>query len=98
MQARKLRDPKARLRAVWDLAKAKNVCEGSEENDDMDDREDGESKRKRAHGGCGYKQPTIRKDGLKLYAQLRSNQADVSQESLFYDPFVLICISLGERQ
>ncbi|CDS13468.1 Putative DNA-directed RNA polymerase(Fragment) [Lichtheimia ramosa] len=77
VRARKIRDPKARLRAVWDLAKTKMVCEGGDDNDDgLDDREDADGKRKHAHGGCGYKQPTIRKDGLKLYAQTKGNSGD----------------------
>lgn len=53
------------------------VCEGGDDNDDgLDDREDADGKRKHAHGGCGYKQPTIRKDGLKLYAQTKGNSGD----------------------
>ncbi|KAG0175078.1 DNA-directed RNA polymerase II subunit rpb1 [Apophysomyces sp. BC1021] len=77
VRARKLRDSKARLRAVWDLAKTKMVCEGGDDAEDgLDDREDITGKRKSSHGGCGYKQPSIRKDGLKLYAQFRGNAGD----------------------
>ncbi|KAI7903385.1 DNA-directed RNA polymerase II subunit RPB1 [Cokeromyces recurvatus] len=79
-RARRIADSKARLRAVWDLAKAKMTCEGSDDvDDDLDMKEEFDSgKRKSNHGGCGYKQPLIRKDGLKLYAQFRPSPGDDS--------------------
>ncbi|KAL0075541.1 beta and beta-prime subunits of DNA dependent RNA-polymerase [Phycomyces blakesleeanus] len=77
VRARKIRDPKARLRAVWDIAKAKMNCDGGEEAEEgMEEKETMDGKRKHAHGGCGYKQPAIRKDGLKLYAQFRSTASE----------------------
>lgn len=55
------------------------TCEGSEEEDGIDGKEEFNSgKRKTNHGGCGYKQPLIRKDGLKLYAQFRASAGDVN--------------------
>ncbi|KAI9029899.1 hypothetical protein CLU79DRAFT_842835 [Phycomyces nitens] len=77
IRARKMRDPKARLRAVWDIAKAKMNCDGGEETEEgMEEKETMDGKRKHAHGGCGNKQPAIRKDGLKLYAQFRSSASE----------------------
>ncbi|KAI8099670.1 DNA-directed RNA polymerase II subunit RPB1 [Halteromyces radiatus] len=77
VRARKLRDQKARMKAVWELAKAKMVCEGGENDEDgLEDDLDG--KRKNAHGGCGNKQPVIRKEGLKLYALFRASANDDS--------------------
>lgn len=77
MRARKIRDKKTRMKAVWELAKAKMVCEGGD-NDDDDLEDDLDKKRKNPHGGCGNKQPLIRKDGLKLYAHFRASASDVS--------------------
>ena len=53
------------------------VCEGGEELD-VDNMEEDHasedplgSKRKKTHGGCGHKQPPIRKEGLKLYTNFK---------------------------
>lgn len=59
-----IREPKARFNAVWRLCKAKMVCDTDIAEEDHDN--DGPSKIKIAHGGCGNRQPTIRKEGLKL--------------------------------
>ncbi|KAL7317088.1 DNA-directed RNA polymerase II core subunit rpo21 [Mucor circinelloides] len=79
-RAKKITDSKAKLRAVWDLAKAKMTCEGSDETEGgLEEKEEFDNgKRKSTHGGCGYKQPLIRKDGLKLYAQFRASAGDDS--------------------
>ena len=37
----------------------------------------GLNKVKRPHGGCGYRQPTIRKDGLKLYMNFKQRDPEV---------------------
>ncbi|CAG8480442.1 9889_t:CDS:2 [Paraglomus brasilianum] len=92
VQARKIRDPKRRLRAVWDICKSKMTCEIGEEqnNNEGDDKELGEFaslmpqqknvettdevlglKKKKPHGGCGARQPIIRKDGLRLFANYK---------------------------
>ena len=75
-----MKDPKARMRMVWELAKAKMVCEGGDENEDgLDDQAvDADGNRKIAHGGCGHKQPTIRKEGLKLFAHHKASANDDS--------------------
>lgn len=46
--------------------------------DGLDDGDNADGKRKHVHGGCGFKQPVIRKDGLKLYAQSRGKNSEVS--------------------
>lgn len=74
------------MKAVWELSKAKMVCEGGD-NDEDGLEDDLDEKRKNKHGGCGNKQPLIRKDGLKLYALFRSSASDVSKS-------VWVCISV----
>lgn len=49
---------------MWRLCKAKNICETDATDDDP---EPNESRPKFAHGGCGNRQPQIRREGLKLY-------------------------------
>ncbi|RUP44083.1 hypothetical protein BC936DRAFT_149965 [Jimgerdemannia flammicorona] len=79
-RARKIRDPKARLRAVWEICKSKMSCEGGGDDMDVDGIEEDpaapedpiEGKRKKSHGGCGNKQPTIRKEGLKLFTNYKT--------------------------
>ncbi|KAG9293781.1 hypothetical protein G9A89_019118 [Geosiphon pyriformis] len=100
-QARKIRDPKRRLRAVWEICKGKMVCESGEDpdavNEDKDLGEFGDMillnkapqpavddlglKRKKPHGGCGHRQPTIRKDGLKLFANYKPKDEEQAQDA-----------------
>jgi hypothetical protein len=44
------------------------VCEADEQKDEGD--LDGDEPKK-GHGGCGYLQPLIRKEGLKLFLQYK---------------------------
>ncbi|EKD04138.1 DNA-directed RNA polymerase ii largest subunit [Trichosporon asahii var. asahii CBS 8904] len=70
--------PQHRLKAIWDLAKAKNVCEADslEENDAEQDEygENSGPKPKTGHGGCGHHQPAYRKEGLKLIAVFKPSK------------------------
>ncbi|KAG5355221.1 DNA-directed RNA polymerase II subunit RPB1 [Yarrowia sp. E02] len=61
-QAIRIRDPKRRFNAVWSLCKTKMVCET-----DVPTEDDGSGVVKHSHGGCGNIQPTVRRDGLKLW-------------------------------
>lgn len=74
-QAIKIRDPKKRFNAVWNLCKGKSICEA-----DMAP-EDGfsDSSRPPQRGGCGNGQPTVRKDGLKLWGTWKRSTSDDDQ-------------------
>ncbi|KAF9941472.1 DNA-directed RNA polymerase II subunit rpb1 [Modicella reniformis] len=85
VRARRIRDPKVRLKAVWELAKTKMLCEGGEDIDgemgedvDMDEHGNPQPKRK-SHGGCGHRQPIFRKEGLGLSVNFKANANDDSQ-------------------
>jgi DNA-directed RNA polymerase II subunit RPB1 len=65
-QAIKIRDPKKRFNAVWTVCKIKMVCET-----DIGDEDAPESSKR---GGCGHTQPTIRRDGLKLWGTWKNNK------------------------
>lgn len=72
---RHIREPKARLAAVWNFCKTKTVCEPDEPKDE---EQEGfvEEQGKKGHGGCGYLQPAIRKEGLKLFLQYKKVKDD----------------------
>ncbi|KAL6301005.1 beta and beta-prime subunits of DNA dependent RNA-polymerase [Sparassis latifolia] len=78
---RHIRDPKARMQAVWAYCKGKMICESDEPKEDNDGMENDEPKK--GHGGCGATQPLIRKEGLKLFVQYkRSKDEDEEVKSL----------------
>lgn len=80
-----IKDPRRRLQAVWELCKGKMVCEGG----DLDDfylpnqqhlhgnQDGGGGQPRRGHGGCGAKQPSLKRDGLKFVATFKSSSAEV---------------------
>jgi len=67
-----------RLAHVYDLCKGKNICEGGDEIDKLDDGGEG-GEGKKSHGGCGRYQPKIRRLGLDLTAEWKHVNED-SQE------------------
>lgn len=69
-QAVKIRDPKKRFNAVWNACKTKMVCEA-----DVISEEDQRAGRiTPGRGGCGHTQPTVRRDGLKLWGTWKQNK------------------------
>ncbi|KAG7904960.1 hypothetical protein KL907_003176 [Ogataea polymorpha] len=66
----KIRDPKKRFNAVWSLCKTKMVCEVDQPVDD------GSGRVQHLRGGCGASQPTIRRDGLKLWGSWKKSNSD----------------------
>jgi DNA-directed RNA polymerase II subunit RPB1 len=72
------------LKAVWELAKTKMVCEGGDDidggemGDEMEMDEHGNPQpKKKSHGGCGHRQPIFRKEGLGLSVNFKANANDV---------------------
>ncbi|TGZ83703.1 beta and beta-prime subunits of DNA dependent RNA-polymerase [Ascodesmis nigricans] len=74
VKATNIRDPKARFTAVWRLCKAKNICE-TDSPDDDEQPEEGK-KAKIPHGGCGNRQPIIRREGLKLHGTWKADKSE----------------------
>lgn len=62
------------MAVVWAHCKTKMVCEPDDPKDENADP-DGEEPKK-GHGGCGYVQPQIRKEALKLFAQYKKPKDD----------------------
>ncbi|OMJ22383.1 DNA-directed RNA polymerase II subunit rpb1 [Smittium culicis] len=85
--ALKVTNPNRKLKLVWEICKTRTVCEASAEADDRPPQAPGtmgeeernrqlvdgivNSKRQKGHGGCGHRQPIIRKEGLKLSASFK---------------------------
>ncbi|OLL22690.1 DNA-directed RNA polymerase II subunit rpb1 [Neolecta irregularis DAH-3] len=72
LEAMRYRDPKARMNAMWNACKGKSVCDSGPSAEDAPEGTDlGIS-----HGGCGNPQPTIRKDGFKLWGTWKRSKTD----------------------
>ncbi|PVV01996.1 hypothetical protein BB560_003562 [Smittium megazygosporum] len=88
--AQRVSNPNLRLKLVWELCQSRTVCETSESDDrpqisdPANEIEHNKSiidgilgtKRSKGHGGCGNKQPIIRKEGLKLNATFKANSSE----------------------
>ncbi|KAK8181272.1 hypothetical protein BC567DRAFT_284571 [Phyllosticta citribraziliensis] len=74
--ALRLRDPKKRFEAIWKVCKPKLACAVDSPS------EDGDPKKapKVQHGGCGNRQPEIRKDGLKLMGTWKPQKNEEEEE------------------
>ena len=70
-QAIRIRDPKRRFNAVWGLCKSKMICETENPTNEEENAGDMETS---GRGGCGHTQPTIRRDGLKLWGTWKQNK------------------------
>ena len=63
------------------------VCEADEPKDETEGNENEEPKKE--HGGCGGVQPTIRKEGLKLFAQYKKPKDEDEVIVLSFIPVLL---------
>eukprot|EP00158_Paraphelidium_tribonemae_P009721 Partr_v1_DN28937_c1_g1_i1_m26239 putative DNA-directed RNA Polymerase len=66
-----IKDPKARLRAVWEVCKPRMVCESSFGGDG--------NEKDPTRSGCGSRQPTVKKEGLKFVAVYKQSGDDNSE-------------------
>ena len=75
-QARSLKEARARLNMVWNICKTKMICETGQQSEDGSDVvipiEGG-------HGGCGHRQPIIRREGLRLYVSFKTSSQSEDQ-------------------
>jgi DNA-directed RNA polymerase II subunit RPB1 len=75
-EAMRFRDPKMRFNAVWAECKKKMVCETDSLDDDDQMNSGKDSKKKQTHGGCGNRQPDVRREGLKLFGTWKADKND----------------------
>ncbi|KAJ7526580.1 hypothetical protein O6H91_16G013300 [Diphasiastrum complanatum] len=80
-QAKKVKNPKQRLKKVLDCCKTKQKCEGGDEIDE-DQQEDG-SEKKKHHGGCGAQQPKITIDGMKIIAEFKASRKKAEEQDQY---------------
>jgi len=74
VNAVKIKNPKLRQKAVYNICKGINICAGGDETEEQP-AEDGQPPKPR-HGGCGGYQPSIKKDGFKINAEFKQLQDD----------------------
>ena len=72
-QALKVRNPKHRLRRIYEACKSKKTCAGGDELDVQDQQDGDEPVKKR--GGCGAQQPNITVDGMKMVAEFKDRKS-----------------------
>ncbi|KAJ3202482.1 DNA-directed RNA polymerase II subunit rpb1 [Entophlyctis luteolus] len=81
-RAQRITNRKVRFNEVWNICKTKNICAVGEE---VDPRlvEPG-AKVKHNHGGCGSRQPSFRRDGLRFNMTMKAakdSDGDTSEAS-----------------
>jgi DNA-directed RNA polymerase II subunit RPB1 len=63
------------MAVVWSVCKNKMTCEADEIKEE--EQEGGPPiEVKKGHGGCGYHQPQVRKEGLKLFFNYKKQNDD----------------------
>lgn len=75
-----LKESRLRLNAVWSLCKSKMICEGSSSKEFSE----GINVSATFSGGCGHRQPVIRKEGLRLAAVFKAGAGDVRFAFTFF--------------
>ncbi|KAH7103209.1 beta and beta-prime subunits of DNA dependent RNA-polymerase [Auriculariales sp. MPI-PUGE-AT-0066] len=71
--------PKARMSVVWAHCKGKMTCEADEPKEEDDAMGQDAEPEKKGHGGCGFIQPVIRKEGLKLFQVFKKSKDEEDQ-------------------
>ncbi|WVZ87666.1 hypothetical protein U9M48_034272 [Paspalum notatum var. saurae] len=69
-QVLKIRNPKNRLKRIYDACKSKKVCAGGDDLDVQEQQDTDEPTKKR--GGCGAQKPNITVDGMKMVAEFKA--------------------------
>eukprot|EP00842_Homolaphlyctis_polyrhiza_P004411 jgi/Hompol1/4971/HPOL_004068-RA len=71
-RVRRIRNRRRRFYEVWSLCKGRTVCDAS--TLPGADAQNPDAPPKKAHGGCGQRQPVYRKSGLKISANFRATK------------------------
>jgi DNA-directed RNA polymerase II subunit RPB1 len=69
-QALKIRNPKNRLKRIYDACKTKKVCGEGDDLDVQQQQDTDEHVNRR--GGCGAQQPIITVDGVKMLVEFKA--------------------------
>lgn len=79
-QAKKVRNPKHRLKKVLDCCKSKAKCDAGDDIDENESSYGEEPEKKKSHGGCGAQQPKTTIDGMKLVAEFKLNRKKADEQ------------------
>ena len=83
-QALKVRNPKHRLRRIYEACKSKKTCAGGDELDVQEQDTDEPVIKKR--GGCGAQQPNITVDGMKMVAEFKATKKKNDDQDQLPEP------------
>lgn len=95
-QALKVRNPKNRLKRIYDACKSKKKCAGGDDID-VQGQQDSEEPTKKSKGGCGAQQPNITIDGMKMVAEYKAPKKKSDDQEQLPDPVERKQILSAER-
>ncbi|KAI8810541.1 DNA-directed RNA polymerase II largest subunit [Cladochytrium replicatum] len=82
VRIKRVGDRNRRFQEVWNLCKGKKVCEADTDTGlDADGQQQEGKPKKINHGGCGQKQPTFKKEPLKLIARFEAPKDEANSEA-----------------
>lgn len=84
-QALRIRNPKHRLKRIYDACKGKKKCAGGDDID-VQGQQDSEEPVKKTRGGCGAQQPTITIDGMKMVAEYKAQKKKNDDQDQLPEP------------
>ncbi|XP_078177749.1 DNA-directed RNA polymerase II subunit RPB1-like [Carex rostrata] len=84
-QALKIRNPKNRLKRIYDACKSKKRCAGGDDID-VQKEQDGDEPVKKSRGGCGAQQPNITVDGMKMVAEFKAPKRKSDENEQLPEP------------
>ena len=94
-QALKIRNPKNRLKRIYDACKINKVC-GEGDDLDVQQQQDTNEHAKR-RGGCGAQQPNITVDGMKMVAEFKAPKKKNDDQDQLPEPVERKQILSAER-
>lgn len=95
-QALKIRNPKNRLKRIYDACKSKKKCAGGDDID-LQGQQDSEEPIKKSRGGCGAQQPNITIDGMKMVAEYKAPKKKIDDQEQLPEPVERKQILSAER-
>ena len=94
-QALKIRNPKNRLKRIYDACKSKKVCAGGDDLDVQEQHDTDDPVKKR--GGCGAQQPNITVDGMRMVAEFKAPKKKTDDQDQLPEPVERKQILSAER-
>nr|CAD1830564.1 unnamed protein product [Ananas comosus var. bracteatus] len=95
-QALKIRNPKNRLKRIYDACKSKKRCAGGDDID-VQGQQDTDEPVKKSRGGCGAQQPNITVDGMKMVAEFKASKKKSDDQEQLPEPVERKQILSAER-